>query len=365
MLDWQTFLRLEILVKYELSPKEQTIFMAKFPDENRVKTNNEVADLAIENDSLPMDAETVRKQMWNIYHKRFCPLENRVGFPNYNIRGNTAKDEEFLAWLKGQYDHWFKKQIIAGPDVVVDEEPFLINPFTPLTGKLDNPQLFFNRGKEKRRIFETLNSGSSVALIGERKIGKSSLLLAIKQLAESNLKIYRQAVYLDLQSVQKEDDFYEKLCDKLKIKTTRGYSLERELQKQNHRILLLLDEVENIKGDEFNNARAQIRGLAEGGNAPLRLVVAAKSSLDSLFPDSEGMTSPLAGIFIEEKIGRWNKETMRGFIASRLNSPLLKPGAKSVSFSEEKIAQVIEESGGHPQKLMQFCNRIYADYLEE
>lgn len=364
MLDWQTFLRLEIFVKYELSPKEQTIFLAKFPDENTVKTNNDVADLAIENDSLPLDAETVRKQMWNIYHKRFCPQENRLGFPNYNTRGSAAKDEEFLAWLKGQYDDWRQKQIISGPDIIVDGDLFLINPFTPLTGKLDNPQLFFNRDKERRGVFEILNSGSSVALIGERQIGKSSLLLAISKQASSQLQQPRQAIYLDLQNIRDEDDFYGALCDAINIETTKGYFLERALQK--HRLLLLLDEVEKMTWDGFtNNVRAQLRGLAEGSNAPLRLVVAARSSLDVLFPDSEGMTSPFANICVEEKIGRWDEKTMRGFIASRLNSPLLKPGAKSVSFTEEEIARVMEESGGHPQKLMQLCHRIYADYLEE
>lgn len=242
--------------------------------------------------------------------------------------------------------------------------PKLVNPFVPTTGKIDIPQLFFNRDKEKQRIFENLNSGSSVALIGERQIGKSSLLLAISQEAETELQPPRQPIPLDLQNIRDEDDFYGALCDAINIEKTKGYFLERALQK--HRILLLLDEVEKMTWDGFtNNVRAQLRGLAEGSTAPLRLVVAARSPLDVLFPDSEGMTSPFANICIEEKIGRWNEKTMGGFIASRLNSPLLKPGAKSVSFTEEEIARVMAESGGHPQKLMRLCNRIYADYLEE
>ncbi|MDY6805278.1 MAG: AAA family ATPase [Cyanobacteriota bacterium] len=245
----------------------------------------------------------------------------------------------------------------------VDRLP-IVNPFFPLTGKLDNPQLFFNRDKEKRRIFEILNSGSSVALIGERQIGKSSLLLAIRQQAESQLTTPRQGIYLDLQNIRDEDDFYGALCHAINIETTKGYFLERSLQK--HRLLLLLDEVEKMTWDGFtNNIRSELRGLAEGSNAPLRLVVAARSSLDILFPDSEGMTSPFANICIEEKIGRWNEDTMRGFISSRLNSPLLKPEAKGVNFTEEEIARVMEESGGHPQKLMQLCHGLYANYLEE
>lgn len=240
----------------------------------------------------------------------------------------------------------------------------ITNPFFPLTGKLDNSQLFFNRDREKKRIFENLNSGTSVALIGESQIGKSSLLWAISQEAQSQLQMPRQPIPLDLQNIRNEDDFYSALCDAINIETIKGYFLERALQ--NRRLLLLLDRVDKMTRDGFtNNLRDQLRGLAEGSTAPLRLVVAARSSLDILFPDSEGMTSPFADIYIEETIGRWNEEMMRDFIASRLNSPLLKPRARAVSFTEEEIVRVMKESGGHPQKLMVLCNRIYANYLEE
>nr|MDJ0903586.1 hypothetical protein [Xenococcus sp. MO_188.B8] len=49
------------------------------------------------------------------------------------------------------------------------------NPFKYLTGRIDDPKLVFGREKEVKRIFELLNIGSSVAVIGEREIGKSSL----------------------------------------------------------------------------------------------------------------------------------------------------------------------------------------------
>ena len=51
----------------------------------------------------------------------------------------------------------------------------ITNPFLPLSGIVDDPELFFDRNSETREIFTLLNSGSSVALIGERAIGKSSL----------------------------------------------------------------------------------------------------------------------------------------------------------------------------------------------
>ncbi|MGL5196044.1 MAG: ATP-binding protein [Chroococcales cyanobacterium] len=50
------------------------------------------------------------------------------------------------------------------------------NPFIPQTGIVDDPKLFFGLEREIEQIFGLLNSGSSVALIGERGVGKSGSL---------------------------------------------------------------------------------------------------------------------------------------------------------------------------------------------
>ena len=241
---------------------------------------------------------------------------------------------------------------------VIDAESLpkarLPNPFIPLNGVVDDPQLFFNREREIRRVLEALNSGSSVAVIGERAIGKSSLLLAILRRAESQLIQQRQPVYLNLQPLESEDDFYSALCDEVKIdEKSRGYQLVRALRKRP--LLLALDEVEN-ETVLTSDIRSQLRGLAEGSDAPLRLLLAASQPLDSIFND-EGMTSPLAGICIEENIGFWDQTTVRAFITSRLQST-------PVTFSEEEISQILQESGGHPQKLVQRCHETYAQYIE-
>ena len=238
------------------------------------------------------------------------------------------------------------------------------NPFIPQHGKIDDPRFFFGREREIRRVFETLNSGSSVAIIGERAIGKSSLLQAIYRQAPNQLHHPRQPIYLDLKNVCDEDDFYGALCHKAGIETAKGYLLERALESQ--RLLLLLDEVEKMTWDGFTNqVRGQLRGLGEGNNAPLRLVVAACTSLDTLFPDSQdkNMTSPFKGICIEENLTQWDEEISHEFIASRLQASWLTPVAGPVNFTEEEIAGLIAESGGYPQKLMQLCYQTYARYI--
>ncbi|WP_292840523.1 hypothetical protein [Nostoc sp. NMS8] len=37
----------------------------------------------------------------------------------------------------------------------------------------------------------------------------------------------------------------------------------------------------------------------------------------------------------------------------------------NVSFTREEINQLVQESGGHPQRLMQLCHQTYAQYLED
>jgi hypothetical protein len=101
-----------------------------------------------------------------------------------------------------------------------------------------------------------------------------------------------------------------------------------------------------------------LRGLAEGSNAPLKLVLAASKPLDALFNDSQdGGTSPLAGICQEENLKPWDETTARAFTEARL-------AMTPVRFTEEEMIQLVQESGGYPQRLMQLCYRTYSRYLE-
>jgi AAA domain len=357
---WQSFLILKIITDYGLSRTETAILLAKFPDENTFKSNKEVADGAIaeENNDIPSDPENVRRQMWTIYNERFCPKKDREGFLGYNDRSSQKKDAEFLDWLKPQYEKWRSSQGSAFS--TGDRTPAIsCNPFIPQTGKVDDPQLFFGREREIRRVFEVLNSNNSVALIGEEGIGKSSLLSAICQQAENLLLSARKPIYLDLNGVRDEDDFYTALCEEVGIPKSEGYMLTRALKK--HRVLLAIDNVGKMTWEGFTRqVRDHLRGLAEGQNAALQLILAATQPLDKLFNDSqdEGNTSPLAGICQEENIKPWDEATVRAFIQARL-------AMTSVHFTEEEISQLVQESGGHPRRLMQLCYQIYARYVED
>ncbi|MGC1245475.1 MAG: ATP-binding protein, partial [Spirulinaceae cyanobacterium] len=233
----------------------------------------------------------------------------------------------------------------------------LDNPFIPTSGIIETPQLFFNREKEIKDIFELLNSRSSVAVIGERQVGKSSLLQAIFRQAETQLQPPRRPIYLHLQGISNEEDFYAYLCDEIDIPLQTGYQLTRALKKQH--LLLLIDEIEKMNGPGFTrDVREKLRSLAEGENAPLRLVVAARTPLTELFPDDEpGKTSPLANICPPVEVPIWPEKTARDFIQSRL---AMSPLSSTITFSDSEIESLLKESNCHPQKLTRLCNKLYS-----
>lgn len=344
---WQDYLIAQVCPPYDLSLKEQQVLLAKFPNEETFISNKDVAKLSIKNDKLPWSSDTVDKHMRTIY--------NKLGqaFPGRELCGQK-RDPAFLAWIKPKYLEWKKNRTEPPPP------PQSSNPFIPINGMIDNPQLFFDRSREIRNVFETLNSGSSVAVIGERGMGKSSLLREICRQAPTQLKTARKSIYLDLNGCIDENQVYGRLANRIgiEIKNSDLYSALQDCQ-----LLLTLD---NVECQGFTRSvRDRLRALAEGSQSPLKLVIAATQSLDDLFNDSQdGGTSPLAGICIEENLKLWNEAIIRKFIDSRLKATWLTPVTNSISFTEEEIVKLIAESGGHPQKLMQLCYQTYAGYLE-
>ena len=86
-------------------------------------------------------------------------------------------------------------------DEIIDSPEDNQNPFIPITGRIEKLEKFFGREKEIKEIFELLNNASSVVIIGEQTIGKSSLLYAVYQQSEKLLKSPRQPVFLDMNNI--------------------------------------------------------------------------------------------------------------------------------------------------------------------
>jgi len=225
------------------------------------------------------------------------------------------------------------------------------NPFGD-TGRITDPDRFFGREELLRQIFEELNKGVNVSLVGESQVGKSSLLSMVCALGPERMGEPPETfAYLSLEWVDDEDDFYVALCDALSIETCRGFKLTRALRDKRH--VLCLDEMEKMTWDGFTvRVRSQLRGLADGLAAPLRLVIASRSPLARLFPDSPELDSPLAGICRPLDVRSFSPNVARVFLTRRLRET-------GVTFTESEIAALLAKTGGHPAKLQRAAADLY------
>lgn len=207
-----------------------------------------------------------------------------------------------------------------------------------------------------RQAFEELSKGVSLSLVGESQIGKSSILTQICAQAEKRMQFKAEFqpkfVYLSLQSVEKEEEFYEALCDLLEVATCRGYKLTRALRGKHY--VVCLDEIEKMTWKEHftRNLRSQLRGLADGADAPLTLVIASRSPLAHLFPDSPELDSPLAGLCRQLDILPFSEEITRAFLNNRLSGT-------EVKFSNEELVRLWVETKGHPARLQELAADLY------
>ena len=232
------------------------------------------------------------------------------------------------------------------------------NPFEPTTGTI-NPELLFNCKSIISEVFENLNAGGSVALIGDTGMGKSSLLEAIKQQAIEKLKIPRKPIYFNLSEIQDDDDYYQAMKDPLGLpEKVKGYEFVQQVKRQEEKFLLLLDKPEQLTWTGFTlPVRRQLRSLANDGNpSPFRLVIATNKNLSKLFADS-GCSPLFGGICTEISLPPWEEDTMRQFINSRL-------ARTSVNFVEKEIKLIVQKSKGNPRLLMQECNVIYRKHTQ-
>lgn len=224
------------------------------------------------------------------------------------------------------------------------------NPFGDI-GRITDPGRFFDREELLRQIFEELSKGG-VSLVGESQVGKSSLLSMICTLGPEQMGLPKRAFcYLSMQWVNSENGFYEALCDVLGIETCHGFKLVRALRSK--RYVLCLDEIEKMTWDGFTRRiRDNLRGLADGFSAPLRLVIASRASLEHLFPDSPGQTSPLANICHQQTVEPFPPEVATAFLSYRLRGT-------GVTFTESEVAAILRETGGHPAKLQRAAANLY------
>jgi hypothetical protein len=235
------------------------------------------------------------------------------------------------------------------------------NPF--FYGARSTPELFYGRRDLLQAIVERVGgrTAQSISIVGERRMGKTSLLHYLKaqagELFPSHLSLI--IIYLDL--MQAKCHTRRGLMQTLRRELTRAwrepwpaandgdlgafdFALE-DLQAEGIRLLLCLDEVENLTGRaaEFSEVLEDWRAC--GSTGQVALITASAQPLADLCA-SGGLTSPFYNIFEQRWLGLLTQAEWQALVTDNM------------AVTPEDLAFIEKVAGGQP-----FFTQMAANYL--
>jgi hypothetical protein len=130
------------------------------------------------------------------------------------------------------------------------------------------------------------------------------------------------------------------------------------LRQCGQRYVVCLDEIEQMVVNPHGfpgAARTELRGLADGSEAPLTLVIASRSPLENLFEDDPRSTSPLAGLCgAPLKVPPFSLAITQQFLGERLKG-------NAIQFSLADGERLHQQTKGHPAKLQAAAADLYRE----
>ncbi len=228
---------------------------------------------------------------------------------------------------------------------------------------------FHGRHREIESLYSAIITHQCRSIVGERKLGKSSLLTAVAHPAmmeRYDLDPSRTLfLYLDLEGMAsaEREDFWIEVLDRLSAVLQPGHLLDQVEQLLDGRMLrftmvrrllrrvrdagldlvLTLDEFEglthnpNFEPDFYG----ELRSLA--GELGIVYLTASKRGLYELtYHHTDTLSSPFFNVFSELVLGLMPQEEARGLLAT------LSQQGQGPGFCEEEIDLALELAGPHP-----------------
>ncbi len=246
--------------------------------------------------------------------------------------------------------------------------------------RITDPVYFFGRQRELERLYSAMATRQCVSLVGERKLGKSSLLTRLSHAPtlqsfglDPALYVF---VYFDLESMAsaRRDDFWLELLDTIALQLPPG-DLAQALRKQIDSgeirfmtvrralrrlrdtgldVVLLLDEFESLaRNAQFDpDFYGELRSLA--GELGLVILTASKRSLyDLTYENSSTLSSPFFNIFSEMPTGLMTVDDARQILTGL-------SGRSGLEFCSEEVDWALDLAGPHP-----FFTQVIGTHLFE
>lgn len=221
------------------------------------------------------------------------------------------------------------------------------NPFTDVTA-IQIPDRFIGREAEMRRL-KTMLQGGSVALLGDHKIGKSSLMLHLVRHWDSSIKIIGP---LDCMMLEDRDDFFGQIAGALALDNSNWRTIRNVLC--TNAVVLLVDELDlgPDKGLTYNDI-GHFRGVCQS-NPGFKIMTVSRTPVNQIFP------YPGIGSRAYDFLLPYTLEPLNDAEARRL---LSHPWAPEVLlFDVETCEQLLKLAGSHPYKLQRAAHHRF-DFL--
>jgi hypothetical protein len=257
------------------------------------------------------------------------------------------------------------------------------NPFT-YGNPISDPRRFFGREHEIELIFSRLRNAEfeSSSLVGERRIGKTSLLNYLADVDVRRrydlLSGTHMFVYVDLQIMNQEvtpvrlwqrllrqmgrvcqDSIVHQAIDEIRqqevIDNFALADLFDIVDEKNQHVVFLLDEFEKVTenpnfGTDFFYG---LRSLAIQHH--LALVTSSRRELIELCHSEAIRSSPFFNIFANINLGLFTEEEGRALIQTSL-------AGTGVEFSENIVQMIFRVAGFHPYFLQVACYNAFESY---
>jgi tRNA A-37 threonylcarbamoyl transferase component Bud32 len=244
----------------------------------------------------------------------------------------------------------------------------LRNPFFSRQ-RITDPDGFYGREREIEGLYSALITHQCRSLVGERKLGKSSLLTAVGRPdlmerfgVDPERTLY---LYVDLEGMAsaQRQDFWVEILDRLSAALPPGplqdqagrlldsgelrfvtvRRLLRRLRDAGLDLVLALDEFEGLaRNPNFEpDFYGELRSLA--GELGVVYLTASKRGLYELtYHHSDTLSSPFFNIFSEITLGLMPEQEARGLLAT------LSCQGQGGGFCEEEVDLAVELAGPHP-----------------
>jgi eukaryotic-like serine/threonine-protein kinase len=240
---------------------------------------------------------------------------------------------------------------------------------------IQDSQSFFGRRRELSRIFSRIGveRPQSVSVVGERRIGKSSLLYHLSLPEVQSIFVPDRfsaiVVFVDFQQLRTItlQDFFGNLLAQIRRidpeiagSAPGGYRSFRQVQERlaekNKRLILLFDEFDAITSNPVfdRDFYAFLRSVAN--NSAVAYVTSSKTELQRLCHSSSVADSPFFNIFSTLHLRPFEREEALELITS----PSRNAGIPLKPYAED----ILQLSGLFPFYIQIACS-VYFDWLEE